>query len=136
MTELLTITTRGQGLFDITADVRRLVRASNARGGLCTLFIRHTSASLVVQENADPAVRHDLERWLNRWVPEADELYTHVDEGPDDMPAHIKSMLTAVSLSIPLLDGDLALGQWQAIYVFEHRHRGGRREIAVHIGNG
>lgn len=134
MIRSLSITTRAQGLVDITPEVASVVRASGTREGLCTLFIRHTSASLVIQENADPAVRVDLERWLARLVPEGDALYTHLDEGPDDMPAHIKSMLTATSLAISILDGRLALGQWQAVYVWEHRHRGARREIVVHIG--
>ena len=101
--------------------------------GLCTVFIRHTSASLTVQENADPSARHDLERWLDRLVPEGDPLYTHVSEGPDDMPAHIKAALTATSLSIPVLDGRLALGTWQGIYVWEHRARRHVRRLAVHV---
>ena len=134
MIRRLSFNTPGQGLLDITANVHDAVRASGVREGLCTLFIRHTSASLVVQENADPAVRTDLERWLDRLVPEGDELYTHLDEGPDDMPAHIKASLTATSLAIPILDGRLALGQWQAVYLWEHRHRGGPREIVAHIG--
>ena len=134
MIRRLSFNTPGQGLHDITADVDAAVRASGAREGLCTLFIRHTSASLVVQENADPAVRADLERWLDRLVPEGDALYTHLDEGPDDMPAHIKASLTATSLSIPILDGRLALGRWQAVYLWEHRRRGGPREIVAHIG--
>lgn len=134
MIRRLSFTTPGRGLHDITADVDDAVRASGVREGLCTLFIRHTSASLVVQENADPAVRADLERWLDRLVPEGDALYTHLDEGPDDMPAHIKASLTATSLAVPILDGRLALGQWQAVYLWEHRHRGGPREIVAHIG--
>lgn len=134
MIRRLSFKTPGQGLLDITAHVDDAVRASGVREGLCTLFIRHTSASLVVQENADPAVRTDLERWLDRLAPEGDPLYTHLDEGPDDMPAHIKAALTATSLSIPILDGRLALGQWQAVYLWEHRHRGGTREIVAHIG--
>ena len=102
--------------------------------GLCTLFLRHTSASLVVQENADPSARTDLERWLNRLVPEDDALYTHRTEGADDMPAHIKAALTAVSLSIPIHESALVLGIWQGIYLWEHRRRGGTREVVVHIG--
>ena len=134
MIRLLTITTNAQGLHEITADVNGAVRASGLNDGLCTLFIRHTSASLLIQENADPAVRADLEHWLGRLVPENDALYTHLDEGPDDMPAHIKTMLTATSLSIPISDGRLALGRWQGVYVWEHRHAGGRREIVAHLG--
>lgn len=134
MIRLLTITTSGQGLHEITADVNGAVRACGLNDGLCTLFIRHTSASLLIQENADPAVRADLEHWLGRLVPENDALYIHLDEGPDDMPAHIKSMLTATSLSIPISDGHLALGRWQGVFVWEHRHDGGRREVVVHLG--
>jgi len=127
------ITTRGQGLHEFTADVEAVVRAGGIREGLCTVFLRHTSASLVIQENADASARRDLERWLNRLVPEDDALYTHNAEGADDMPAHIKSALTAVSLTIPVSDGRLALGTWQGIYLWEHRHRGGRREVVVHV---
>jgi secondary thiamine-phosphate synthase enzyme len=99
------------------------------------VFIRHTSASLLIQENADPSARHDLEQWLNRLVPERDSLYTHTLEGDDDMPAHIKSALTASSLSIPILGGRLALGTWQGIYLWEHRHAAAQRELVVHIGD-
>ncbi len=109
------------------------MRAVGIGDGLCTLFVRHTSASLLVQENADPSAKRDLERWLNRLVPEHDALYTHRNEGPDDMPAHIKSALTATTLSIPVSDGQLALGTWQGIYIWEHRHQGGRREIVIHV---
>jgi len=101
--------------------------------GLCTLFIQHTSASLIVQENYDPSAKADLEAWLNRLVPEQDALYTHTLEGADDMPAHIKSVLTATTLSIPFQDGKLALGTWQGVYLWEHRHQGGRRKIIMHI---
>lgn len=130
----LRITTRGQGLHEFTRQVEEVVRASGVSEGLCTLYIRHTSASLLIQENADPAVTRDLERWLNRLVPEDERLYTHTAEGPDDMPAHIKGALTAVSLSIPIAEGRLLLGTWQGIYLWEHRHRGGTREVVVHIG--
>jgi len=122
-----------QGLFMITSDVDQVVSESGIREGLCTLFVQHTSASLIIQENADPSARRDLENWLNRLVQENDPLYTHTDEGPDDMPAHIKSVLTATSLSIPIDQGRLALGIWQGIYLWEHRHHGGRRNLAVHI---
>jgi len=101
--------------------------------GLCTLFIRHTSASLLVQENADPSAQRDLEAWLDRLVPEGDPLYTHTIEGPDDIPAHIKAALTATSVAIPVLGGRLALGAWQGIYVWEHRRRGSTREVALHV---
>jgi secondary thiamine-phosphate synthase enzyme len=129
----LTIGVKGQGLYDVTSKVAQAVRNSRVADGLATLFIRHTSASLVIQENADPAVRADLERWLNRLVPEKDPLYTHTTEGPDDMPAHIKSALTAVSLSVPVMRGALALGVWQAIYLWEHRHHVGERQLIVNV---
>lgn len=111
-----------------------MVAAAGLVEGLCTLFIRHTSASLLIQENADPSARDDLQSWLNRLVPENDPLYTHTCEGPDDMPAHIKAALTATSLSIPIIDGRLALGTWQGIYLWEHRHYRGQRQCVVHIG--
>jgi secondary thiamine-phosphate synthase enzyme len=129
----LFVATERQGLVDITAEIDSLVRVSKLNEGLCTLFLRHTSASLVIQENADPSARADLERWLNRLVPEDDSLYTHRTEGADDMPAHIKSALTAVTLSIPIQAGRLVLGTWQGIYLWEHRRRGGRRELVVHV---
>ena len=129
----LNVSTRGQGLHLITAEVEAAVRESGVREGLCTVFLRHTSASLLIQENADPSARHDLERWLDRLVPEGDPLYTHVYEGPDDMPSHIKAALTATSLAIPVDQGRLTLGTWQGIYLWEHRHGGERRELVVHI---
>lgn len=129
----LTLSADRQGLYDITHKVAELVRSSGKNEGLVTLFIRHTSASLLVQENADPSARRDLEAWLNRLVPENDELYTHTVEGPDDMPAHIKSALTATSLSIPLLEGRLALGAWQGVFLWEHRLRPGPREVLVNV---
>lgn len=134
MIQHFAITTSGQGLHEITAQVNALIADHGVADGLCTLFIRHTSASLVVQENADPAVRVDLEAWMSRHVPEGDPRYTHQDEGPDDMPAHIRSALTATSLAIPIADGRLALGTWQGVYVWEHRRRGGRRELIAHLG--
>lgn len=133
MIHRLTIQTRGQGLYEFTAEVAALVRASGVREGLCTLFVRHTSASLLIQENADPAVQRDLERFLSRLVPEDDTRYTHTAEGPDDMPAHIKAALTAVSLAIPIAEGRLLLGTWQGLYLWEHRRRGSAREVVVHI---
>jgi secondary thiamine-phosphate synthase enzyme len=134
MIRTLTLTSRGQGLTDCTAAVAACVREAGIGEGLCTVFIQHTSASLVIQENADPSARHDLERWLNRLVPERDTLYMHTTEGPDDMPAHIKAALTATSLSIPVMNGALALGTWQGIYLWEHRHGGGARRLIVHVG--
>ncbi len=110
-----------------------MIEASGQAEGLCTLFIRHTSASLLVQENYDDSARIDLENWLNRLVPENDPLYTHTLEGADDMPAHIKSALTATQLSIPFQDRSLLLGTWQGIYLWEHRHHPGSRQIVVHL---
>ena len=129
----LTVHADRQGLHDITREVTESVRGSAVTDGLVTLFIRHTSASLLIQENADPSARQDLERWLNRLVPEQDGLYTHTAEGPDDMPAHIKAALTATSLSIPLVAGELALGTWQGIFLWEHRHHRGTREVLVNV---
>lgn len=127
----------GQGLYDVTAQVLAAVNGSGVEDGLATLFIQHTSASLLIQENADPAVQVDLQNWLNRLVPENDPLYTHVEEGPDDMPAHIKSALTAVSLSVPIMQGALALGVWQGIYLWEHRHhQGASRRVILNIQPG
>jgi secondary thiamine-phosphate synthase enzyme len=134
MVKQLSLTTRGQGLHEITSQVGHAVRDAKVREGLCTLFVRHTSASLVIQENADPTAKQDLERWLNRLVPEGDPFYKHDAEGPDDMPAHIKAALTQTSLSVPIVDGRLALGTWQGIYLWEHRRRGGERELVLHIG--
>ncbi len=133
MIEDLEISTRGQGLRDITPAVQELVTRRLSGDGLCTLFIRHTSASLLIQENADPSARRDLETWMNRLVPENDPLYTHVAEGPDDMPAHIRAMLTQSSLSIPVTGGRLALGTWQGIYHWEHRAGSHRRHVTVHL---
>ena len=127
------IDTRGQGLTEITEAVAAAVRESGCQEGLCTLFIRHTSASLTIQENADPAAQRDLEAWLDRLVPENDPIFTHTEEGPDDMPAHIKAALTATSLSIPVVDGELALGTWQGIFLWEHRHGPKRRELLIHV---
>ena len=133
MIETLALRTRGRGLHEITAEVQSAVARSGAKEGLCTVFVRHTSASLLIQENADPSAKRDLERWLDRLVPDGDPFYRHDVEGPDDMPGHIKAALTATSLSIPFLDGRLALGQWQGIYVWEHRLRGSAREVVLHI---
>ncbi|HYH45232.1 MAG TPA: secondary thiamine-phosphate synthase enzyme YjbQ [Thermoanaerobaculia bacterium] len=134
MVKRLTVQIPGPGLHDITGQVAGAVRETGVREGLCTVFIRHTSASLVIQENDDPSAKRDLEAWLDRLVPEDDALYTHTTEGPDDMPAHVKAVLTATSLGIPVLDGELGLGTWQGIFVWEHRRSRGRREILVHVG--
>lgn len=127
------ISARGKGLYDFTAEVARWVAASAIRDGLLTLFVRHTSASLVIQVNADPDVQGDLERFLARLVPEHDPLYRHTLEGPDDMPAHIRAALTQTQLSIPVRDGRLVLGTWQGIYLFEHRRAAHRRQVAAHL---
>lgn len=128
--EAVHVATR-RGLNDVTDEVTARLRASGLRDGLCTVFIRHTSASLVIQENADPDVRGDLERFLGRLVPDGDPLYRHVAEGPDDMPSHVKAALTRTSETIPVRDGRLALGTWQGIYLCEHRDDGGPRSVTV-----
>jgi secondary thiamine-phosphate synthase enzyme len=128
----LRVATR-RGLTEITAEVRRAVQASGVRQGLCTVFLRHTSASLVIQENADPAVQRDLEAFLSRLVPDGDPLFTHVAEGEDDMSSHVKAALTRSSEQVPVEDGDLALGTWQGLFVWEHRLGSRRREVWVHV---
>lgn len=128
----LTFQTPGQGLFEITGDVAAWVLDQRMTTGLLTLFCRHTSASLAIQENADPDVRRDLEDWVAQVAPES-AAYRHQDEGPDDMPAHLRAMLTGVQLSIPLIDGRLALGTWQGVYLFEHRRRPQDRDVALHL---
>jgi secondary thiamine-phosphate synthase enzyme len=125
--------TRGRGLVEITGPVAEWTTGTGIESGLLTLFVRHTSASLIVQENVDPDVRGDLERFITRLVPDGDALFHHRDEGPDDMPAHVRATLTAVQLSIPLSGGRLALGTWQGIYLWEHRLRPHRREVALHL---
>ena len=134
MIEQIEIRTKGKGLHEITDSVQDVVRASGLDQGLCTLMIQHTSASLTIQENADPSARRDLEGWLDRHVPEDDPHFTHVPEGPDDMPSHIKAALTSTTLSIPIVRGALALGTWQGIYLWEHRRRGSLRRCVVYVG--
>lgn len=129
----LNISTRGRGMQEITGQVDSFVAESGIKTGLLTLFIRHTSASLTVQENADPDVQADLVDALDRLAPEDRRLYRHTCEGPDDMPAHIKSALTDVSLTIPVTDGRPALGTWQGVYVVEHRARGHKRQVVCHL---
>jgi len=132
----LSVRTRGRGLVDITEEVRRWLEAHPSQSivtGLVTLFCTHTSASLLIQENASAAVRSDIEAFFERLVPEDATLYEHDDEGPDDMPAHLRTALTQVHLSIPIVDGRLGLGTWQAIYLFEHRRRPHERRIALHV---
>ena len=129
----LAVETRGRELTDITREVAGWLAPHGISDGLLTLFVRHTSASLLVQENADPAVRADLERFFARLVPDGDAIFRHRDEGPDDMPAHVRAALTATQIAIPLVNGHLALGTWQGIYLWEHRLRPHRREIALHL---
>lgn len=134
MIKELSIDSSRPGLHEFTRQVAEIVRESGWREGLCTVFVRHTSASLTIQENADPSARRDLEAWLERLVPEQDELFTHTAEGPDDMPSHIKATLTSTSLSIPIVDGALALGTWQGIYLWEHRRGRRSRRVVIHLG--
>lgn len=134
MVREISVRTSGKGLVEITDLVASAVSESGVREGLCTVMIQHTSASLTVQENADPSAQRDLEAWLDRLVAENDPIYTHTQEGADDMPSHIKAALTATSLSIPVAQGRLALGTWQGVYVWEHRRRGSNRRCVVHVG--
>jgi secondary thiamine-phosphate synthase enzyme len=129
----LTIATQGQGLYEFTAEAKAFVEMSGVRSGLLTLFCRHTSASLLIQENADEHVQRDLMEFFRRIIPEGSPWIVHRDEGPDDMPAHIRSALTQSSLSIPIADARLALGTWQGVYLFEHRSRKHSREIVMHV---
>lgn len=129
----LNIRSEGPGAVDITGPVRRWVQGTGMRRGMLTLHVRHTSASLMVQENADPQVLRDMEAFLRRLVPPGDPLFRHVAEGPDDMPAHVRSALTSTTLSIPVLDGQPALGTWQAIYLYEHRDRPHQRQVVAHL---
>ena len=129
----LTVSTRGRGFTDITGDVRRAVTESGARQGLCTVFLHHTSASLLLCENADPDVRKDLESFFGRLVKDGDPLFVHDAEGPDDMPAHVRTVLTQNSLSIPVKDGTVDLGTWQGVYVWEHRTSPHRRRVTVSV---
>jgi secondary thiamine-phosphate synthase enzyme len=128
----IAVQTPGRGFTDVTGEVARIVAECGVSTGLCTVFLRHTSASLVIQENADPAVLRDLGRWMERVAPESDD-YEHDDEGPDDMPSHLRTAITRSSESIPVTAGRLALGTWQALYVWEHRARPHRRELVVHV---
>jgi secondary thiamine-phosphate synthase enzyme len=129
---VLTVSTRGRGLYDVTGEVARVVADSGVITGLSTVFLRHTSASLVIQENADPAVLRDMARFMDRIAPEQAD-YEHDAEGPDDMPSHLRASITRSSESIPVTGGALALGVWQALYLWEHRREGQRRELVVHI---
>jgi secondary thiamine-phosphate synthase enzyme len=129
----LEMKTKGPGLYDFTDDARNFLRSAEVEDGLLTCFVRHTSASLLIQENADLDVLHDLENFFRRLVSRDEKLYRHTTEGPDDMPSHIRSALTQTSLSIPVHNGTLALGTWQGLYLYEHRDAPHRREIALHL---
>ena len=131
--KILNIQTTGRGLREITQEVRNVVRDSKINSGLCNLFVKHTSASLIIQENADPDVQRDLEYFLGKLVPETDIGYTHILEGPDDMPSHIRSVLTHTSEQIPLSGGEMLLGTWQGIFIWEHRKLGYSRNVVVNI---
>lgn len=131
--ETLTISTGGTGLREITSEVEAVVRKSGLRTGMCHVYVQHTSASLLIQENADPSARRDLERWFHRLVPEEDPLYTHTAEGADDMPSHLKSALTSTSEQIPIVEGRLGLGTWQGLYLFEHRRQHSSRRLIIHL---
>ena len=135
---ILTVATRGQGLYEFTDEAEAFVRKAGVETGLLTLLVRHTSCSLLIQENADPDVKRDLDQFFRRLVPPADDpsmrWIVHTLEGPDDMPAHIKAALTQVSIGVPVMGGRLALGTWQGLYLFEHRDRPHRREIVLHLG--
>jgi secondary thiamine-phosphate synthase enzyme len=129
--QTLSITTRGRGFVELSSELNACVRDSGLQLGLCALWIRHTSAALVVCENADPQVLRDLERYMQRLVPDGDPLFRHIDEGPDDMPAHVRSVLTHTDLHLPIRNGQLALGTWQGVFVWEHRLRPHERTIDV-----
>jgi secondary thiamine-phosphate synthase enzyme len=129
----VSVATRGRGTYDITKDVAGIVAKSRASVGLATVWVHHTSASLIVCENADPAVRHDLETFLARLVPDGDRMFTHTAEGDDDMPAHVRNVLTQTSIGIPIEDGKLALGTWQGLYLWEHRTSPHRRRVTVTV---
>lgn len=128
-----TVPTRGRGFYEVTGEVALLLKNSELHTGVATLHIRHTSASLLIQENADPEVRRDLERFFARICPDGDALFEHTAEGADDMPAHVRTALTAVTLSIPFARGELALGTWQGIYVWEHRRAAHHRQVVLHL---
>lgn len=131
--DTLQISTRGRGTYDITGDVQAVARESGVATGLCHVFVHHTSASLILCENADPQVRRDLEAFMTRLVPDGDHLFDHIQEGPDDMPAHVRAILTNMDLTVPVTSGRCALGTWQGIYLWEHRTHGHRRRVSVTV---
>jgi len=130
---LIVIQSAGRGLYELSGRIQEWLASSTISSGLLTLYIQHSSASLLIQENADPEVLGDLDRFFDRLVPQGDPLFRHTAEGPDDMPAHVRSALTAVSLSVPVESGELMLGTWQGIYLYEHRTRGQKRKIICHL---
>ncbi len=134
--ETLTVATPGRGTTEITDDVQRIVRAAGVSAGLCNVFVHHTSASLIVCENADPTVRRDLERFAARFAPDGDAMFQHTAEGPDDMPAHVRSVFTLTSLSLPIAGGRCDLGTWQGVYLWEHRAHSHRRRVTVSVVGG
>ena len=131
--EELSISTGGRGTYDLSNDIQQVVASSGIRTGICHVFVRHTSASLMLCENADPAVRHDLEAFMQRCAPDGDPMFTHTDEGPDDMPAHVRSVLTQSDLNLPICEGRCALGTWQGVYLWEHRLAPHRRKVILTI---
>ena len=131
--EEISIATDGRGTYDLSGEIQRIVGESGIRTGLCHVFLRHTSASLLLCENADPAVRHDLETFMQRYVPDGDPMFTHTLEGPDDMPAHVRSILTQNDLNLPVADGRCALGTWQGVYLWEHRLAPHKRKVMLTI---
>ncbi len=133
--DLLQVDTRGRGTYNITHELQRIVSASSIASGLCQVFVQHTSASLIICENADPDVRSDLEGWLQRQVPDGDPGYAHSMEGADDMPAHIRSILTNMDLTLPVREGRCALGTWQGVFLYEHRYHAQRRRLVVTVSD-
>ena len=131
--EVLDVPTKGRGFTDLSDRVQAVVNKADVKTGLCTVFLQHTSASLVIQENAAPSVRRDLETWMSRLAPEDERAYEHDDEGPDDMPGHLRSTITKTSETIPITKGRLALGTWQALYLWEHRRSAHTRHVVVHV---
>ncbi|MBT6453544.1 MAG: YjbQ family protein [Planctomycetes bacterium] len=131
--ETITFETPGRGLHEITGPIAQAVKRADIETGVCSVFIRHTSASLIITENADPSARHDLQRWIQKLAPEGDPAYTHTSEGPDDMPSHLRAAVTHTEESIPVTDGVLDLGQWQGLFIFEHRSAPHHRLISVRV---
>ncbi len=131
--QTLEISTRGRGTYDITQEIQAAVRAAGIGNGLCHVFVQHTSASLIICENADPQVRRDLETFMSRLAPDGDPMFGHIDEGPDDMPAHVRAILTQIDLSVPISGGRAALGTWQGVYLWEHRHHAQRRRVILSL---